>query len=112
MTTTTITAGDAGVRGERHINEISGAIVSAAMQVHTELGPGLLESAYEACLAWELRQRGFELQTQLPLPPVYHGVKLEAGYRIDILVNNAVIVEVKSVEALAPIHEAQVISHI
>ena len=82
------------------------------MQVHTDLGPGLLESAYEACMAWELRQRGFNVQTQVPLPLVYHGVKLEVGYRIDLLVDNDVIVEVKSVDALPPIHEAQLISYL
>ena len=107
-----ITAEDAGVRRGIEINAVSGAVVSAAMQVHTDLGPGLLESAYEACLAFELHKRGFDVQTQVPLPLVYQGVKLEVGYRIDLLVNNCVIVEVKSVEALAPIHEAQVISYL
>ena len=109
---TTFTAGDAEVRRGKPINEISGAVVSAAMTVHTELGPGLLESAYEACLAWKLRQRGFHVETQVPLPLVYHGVKLEVGYRIDLLVDDCVIVEVKSVDGLAPIHEAQVISYL
>ncbi len=109
---TTFTAEGAGVRRVVDINAVSGAVVSAAMQVHTDLGPGLLESAYEACLAFELRKRGFDVQTQVPLPLVYQGVKLEVGYRIDLLVNDCVIVEVKSVEALAPIHEAQVISYL
>jgi GxxExxY protein len=76
------------------------------------LAQGLLESAYEACLAWELRQRGFHVETQVPLPLVYHGVKLEVGYRIDLLVDDCVIVEAKSVDGLAPIHEAQVISYL
>ena len=107
-----ITAGDAGVRGALEINAVSGAVVSAAMQVHTDLGPGLLESAYEACLAFELRKRGLSVQTQVPLPLVYQGVKLEVGYRIDMLVNDVVVVEVKAVEALAPIHEAQLISYL
>lgn len=107
-----ITAGVAEERRVRAINDVSGAVVSAAMQVHTDLGPGLLESAYEACLAFELRKRGFDVQTQVPLPLVYQGVKLEVGYRIDLLVDDCVIVEVKSVELLAPIHEAQVISYL
>ena len=107
-----ITAGVAEERRVRSINEVSGAVVNAAMQVHTDLGPGLLESAYEACLAFELRKRGFDVQTQVPLPLVYQGVKLEVGYRIDLLVDDCVIVEVKSVELLAPIHEAQVISYL
>lgn len=93
------------------VNEITGAIVNSAMKVHTLLGPGLLESAYQACLADELRTRGFSVVTEAPLPVVYEGHKLEVGYRIDLIVSNRVVVEVKSVEAIHPIHEAQLLSY-
>lgn len=93
------------------VNEITGAIVNSAMKVHSILGPGLLESAYQACLAHELRSRGFEVATEVPLPVVYEGHKLEVGYRIDLVVEGRVVVEVKSVEALHPIHEAQLLSY-
>ena len=94
------------------VNRVSGAIVDAAMNVHSVLGPGLLESAYEACLAHELRSRGLQVATQVGLPVVYEGVRLDLGYRIDLLVENAVIVEIKAVEAIAPIHEAQLLSYL
>lgn len=94
------------------INRITGAVIDAAMKVHTVLGPGLLESAYEACLAHELRTRGHAVTTQVGLPVVYEGVKLELGYRIDLIVDDAVIVEVKAIEAIAPIHEAQILSYL
>ena len=94
------------------INEITGAIVNSAMKVHTLLGPGLLESAYQACLAHELRGRGFEVAVEVPLSVVYDGHKLEVGYRIDLVVAGRVVVEVKSVDALHPIHEAQLLSYI
>jgi GxxExxY protein len=97
---------------EARTNQISGVIVDAAMKVHTALGPGLLESAYEACLAHELRIRGLHVLTQIALPVVYEGVKLDFGYRIDLLVEDLVVVEVKAVEAIAPIHEAQLLSYI
>jgi GxxExxY protein len=82
------------------------------MKVHSLLGPGLLESAYQACLAHELRTRGIEVATEVPLPVVYEGQKLEVGYRIDIVVEGKVVVEVKSVEAIHPIHEAQLLSYV
>jgi GxxExxY protein len=94
------------------INEVSGQIVDAAMRVHTALGPGLLESAYEACLAYELRQRGLEVATQVGLPVVYGGVRLDVGYRLDLLVQGLVIVEIKAVDKLAPIHGAQLLSYL
>lgn len=94
-----------------HINEITGAIVNSAMKVHSILGPGLLESAYQACLAHELRLRGFEVATEVPQPVVYEGKKLEVGYRIDLVVEHRVVVEVKSVDILHPIHEAQLLSY-
>jgi len=81
------------------------------MKVHSILGPGLLESAYQACLAYELRSRGLEVATQVGLPVVYEGQKLELGYRMDLLVENRVVVEVKSVESIHPIHEAQLLSY-
>jgi GxxExxY protein len=102
------------LEGKRHLttNEITGAVISAAMKVHSFLGPGLLESTYEACLVQELRLAGFEVRTQVPLPVVYGTVKLEIGYRIDLLVEGRVIVEIKSVEAVAPVHHAQVLSYL
>lgn len=94
------------------VNQISGAIVNAAMAVHSALGPGLLESVYRKCLEFELRQRGFRVETEWPLPIRYGGVQLDAGYRIDLLVEDQVIVELKSVQRILPIHEAQTISHL
>jgi len=94
------------------VNEITGAIVNSAMKVHSLLGPGLLESAYQACLAHELRNRGFEVATEVPIPVFYEGHELEVGYRIDLIVVHRVVVEVKSVEARHPIHQAQLLSYI
>jgi GxxExxY protein len=82
------------------------------MKVHSELGPGLLESTYTACLQYELSQAGFNPLTQVGLPVVYRGVNLEMGYRIDLLVENLVIVEIKSVEAISPVHQAQLLSYL
>ncbi len=93
-------------------NELSKSILDAAFRVHTALGAGLLESAYEACLAYELRTDGFRILTQVPLPLVYREVKLDVGYRLDLLVEELVIVEIKSVDALAPIHHAQLLSYL
>ena len=94
------------------LNEITEAIIGAAIEVHRALGPGLLESAYVTCLVYELRERGFKVLQEVPLPLVYKEVKLDCGYRLDLLVNDAVIVEVKSVERLAPVHEAQLLSYL
>ena len=94
------------------INLRSGEVVDAAMQVHSALGPGLLEGAYEACLAHELSLRGLHVATQLPLPITYKGVKIELGYRADLLVDNAVLVELKAVRKLVPLHEAQLLSYL
>lgn len=94
-----------------HVNEITGAIVKSAMKVHSLLGPGLLESAYQACLAHELRKRGLTVATQVGLRVVYDGEKIELGYRMDLVVENRVVVEVKSVDALHPIHQAQLLSY-
>lgn len=94
------------------LDEVTGQIVDAAMKVHTELGPGLLESAYEACLLFELHRRGLQARNQIELPVVYDSVRIDVGYRIDLLVEETVIVELKSVDALAPVHSAQLISYL
>ena len=94
------------------LNEITGQLIDAAMKVHTALGPGLLESAYEACLAYELRQRGLRVETQVTLPVKYEGVDLDAGYRLDLLIESRVIVELKAVEKMTPLHEAQLLSYL
>lgn len=91
---------------------VTGEIVDSAMKVHSELGPGLLEKAYEVCLAHELRERGFEVECQLALPVCYRGIRLDVGYRIDLLVEGAVVVEIKAVSKLLPVHEAQVLSYL
>jgi len=96
----------------RRLNEISGEIVDAAIQVHTVLGPGLLESSYEACLACELRERGLTVRTQVPLPLIYKTVRLEHGYRMDVLVEEAVVVEIKTILGFHPVHEAQLLTHL
>jgi GxxExxY protein len=93
-------------------NEISGAVVDAAMKIHSALGPGLLESAYAACLKHELIKRGLRVSCEVPLPVVYDGVRLDAGYRLDMVVEDTVVVELKAIEALAPIHQAQIISYL
>ena len=94
------------------LNDITGQVVDAAMKVHTALGPGLLESAYETCLAYELRQRGLRVETQVTLPVKYDGVELDAGYRLDLLVESRVIVELKAIEKMTPLHEAQLLSYL
>ncbi len=94
------------------INDITGQIVDAAMKVHSSLGPGLLESAYEACLAHELRKRGLGVEAQVGVPVEYDGAKLDVGYRIDLLVEGCVIVELKSVEKMNPLFEAQLLSYL
>ena len=93
-------------------NEISQKIIGAAIEVHKQLGPGLLESTYETCLAYELKQMGLDVKQQQALPVVYKEVKLDAGYRIDLLIENKVIIEIKSVEALADIHTAQLLTYL
>ena len=93
-------------------NEISKVIFDFSLKIHRTLGPGLLESAYESCLYYELHKAGFTVSQQKPLPLVYEDVKLEAGYRVDLLVENSVIIEVKSVDKLAPVHFAQVLTYL
>jgi len=92
--------------------QITGEIIGAAIEVHRELGPGLLESSYEMCLARELELCGISFEFEKPLPLEYKGVRLDCGYRLDLLVAGAVIVEVKSVENLAPIHDAQLLTYL
>ena len=92
--------------------ELTRKIIGAAVEVHKNIGPGLLESAYEACLCWELDYRGLKYQRQVPLPVVFKGVSLECGYRMDVVVDDRVVVEVKSIETLGPIHEAQLMTYL
>jgi len=94
------------------LNDITEAIIGAAIGVHRELGPGMLESAYEACLAYELIQRGFKIERQKELPLKYRDITLECGYRLDLLVEDSVIVEVKALDAIHPVHEAQLLSYL
>lgn len=103
---------EGAARYEPGVNAITGQVVDAAMKVHSVLGPGLLESAYEACLAHELTKRSLLVARQVSLPVVYDGVELDAGYRIDLLVEDQVVVELKTVSRLLPIHEAQLLSHL
>ena len=98
--------------GNISVNQITREIIGAAIAVHRALGPGLLESAYQECLCQELALRGVPFERQVPLPLEYRGIRLECGYRLDILVANKVVVEVKSVEGLAPIHEAQLLTYL
>jgi GxxExxY protein len=95
-----------------YLNHLSHEIIGCAIKVHQELGPGLLESTYEVCLEYELIQKGIVVERQKALPVVYNSIKLDAGYRIDLLVGNEVIVELKSVDSLLPIHEAQLLTYI
>ncbi len=94
------------------LNKITETIIGAAIEVHRNLGPGLLESAYRECLRYELIKRGYEALQEVPLPLLYKEVKLDCGYRLDLLINDAVIVEIKSLENLMPIHEAQMLSYL
>lgn len=94
------------------LRQLTSEIIGAAMKIHRRLGPGLLESAYESCLAYELEKLGFTVERQKPVPLVYEQVKLECGFRADILVNGLVVVEVKAKEAIHPVDEAQVLSHL
>ena len=96
----------------QRLNGITEKIIGAAIKVHRKLGPGLLKSAYEACLAYEIAKLGLRVEQQKHLPLVYEQVKLECGYRMDLLVEGLIVVEVKSVDAVAPIHEAQVITYL
>ncbi len=94
------------------INELTSQIIGAAIEVHRQLGPGLLESAYETCLEYELKQRGLDVERQKPLPIVYKEIHLDHGYRIDLLVNQQVIVELKVADGITDVHEAQILSYL
>jgi GxxExxY protein len=96
----------------RRLNEVTNAIIGAAIEVHKKLGPGLLESAYQECLAREFTLRSINFEKEKPLPVEYKGVRLECGYRLDFLVEGCVVVEIKSIEAIAPIHEAQLLTYL
>ena len=93
------------------VNQITGAIIGAAIEVHRALGPGLLESAYEECLCRELSLQQMPFERQRPLPVEYKGLRLDCGYRLDLLVADTVVVEIKAVESLLPIHEAQLLTY-
>jgi GxxExxY protein len=97
---------------KEELNRITQAIIGAAIEVHKHLGPGLLESAYEACTAFELAERGLLVEQQKPLPLLYKKVRLDCGYRLDLMVDEKVIVEIKAVDKLLPIHEAQLLSYL
>jgi GxxExxY protein len=94
------------------LNRLSSETIGAAIEVHRNLGPGLLESAYESCLAWELRQGGLDVQNQVPVPIRYKGLALDEGYRIDLLVEGKLILELKSIDRIQPIHTAQVLTYL
>lgn len=94
------------------LNELTSQIIGAAIEVHRQLGPGLLESAYETCLAYELVERGLQVERQKPLPITYKEINLDHGYRIDLLVNERVIIELKVVDEITPVHEAQILSYL
>ena len=93
-------------------DDLTGAIIGAAMKVHSIVGPGLLESAYEPCLLYELHKQGLKAESQVPLPVTYGTVTIDAGYRLDLLVEGRVIVELKAAEKLMPIHQAQLLSYL
>jgi GxxExxY protein len=95
-----------------HINDLTQKVIGAAIEVHRALGPGLLESAYEECLCHEMGLRSLHFERQKPLPVVFKDVKLDCGYRLDLLVSNTVVVEIKAIETLLPIHEAQVLTYL
>ncbi len=102
----------AATRTALQTNQLTEQVIGAAMKVHSALGPGLLESAYEACLLHELRKRGLRVESHVELPVVYDGVTIDLGYRLDLLVEDRLILELKCVEAFTPVHEAQLLSYL
>ncbi|MBC7899706.1 MAG: GxxExxY protein [Saprospiraceae bacterium] len=94
------------------LNDLTEKIIGCAIKVHRVLGPGLLESAYEVCLAYELQKAGLKVERQVALPVFYEGIRLDAGYQLDIVVEGAVILELKAVERILPIHEAQLLTYL
>lgn len=97
---------------DSHLNRITKDVIGAAIEVHKQLGPGLLESAYKECLCKELSLNGIVFEREKPIRLEYKGLELECGYRLDVLVANAIVIEIKSVEAIAPVHEAQLITYL
>ncbi len=93
-------------------NQLSNKIIGCAIEVHKQLGPGLLESAYQECLLYELEQNNLQVKKEIPMPVVYKEVKLDHGYRMDLLVENKVVIEVKTVESLTDVHTAQVLTYL
>jgi GxxExxY protein len=113
MNRKTLTAEDAeDTETVKNLNELTDAIIGAAIEVHRALGPGLLESTYEMCLGRELSIRGLRFERQVPIPVEYKGVKLDCGYRADLVVVNAILVELKAIDSLLSIHEAQLLSYL
>ena len=96
----------------QRLNEITERIIGCGIEVHRALGPGLLESAYEECLCYEFLQKELKFERQVALPVIYKGVKLDCGYRMDVVVENSVVVEIKAVERIIPVHEAQLLSYL
>jgi GxxExxY protein len=94
------------------LNEISAQVIDAAMKVHSALGPGLLEHVYEVCLKYELEKRSLHVRQQVALPAIYDGITIDLGYRLDLLVEDQVIVELKAVDRITPVHEAQLLSYL
>lgn len=94
------------------INKITHDVIGCAIEVHRALGPGMLESAYQECLKYLIKKVGYKVESEVPVPIIFEEVKLECGYRIDLLVENEVVVEIKSIEALAPVHTAQILTYL
>ena len=110
--TDTIHHGDTEARSKLLYEDLTQRVIGAAIEVHRALGPGLLESAYEECLCHELYLRGIAFERQLPLPIDYKGVKLDCGYRLDLVVENVLILEIKCLEHVLPVHEAQLLTYL
>jgi GxxExxY protein len=100
------------IENNLHENAISKVIVDAAFKIHSKLGPGLLESVYETILAYELRKRGFRVERQVPVPITWEDIQFEEGYRLDLMIEDKVLVEVKSVEAVVPVHKKQLLTYL
>src|SRR2546423_14006215 len=96
----------------KNLNQLTDAIIGAAMEVHRARGPGLLESTYEMCLCRELNIRGIPFERQVPIPVEYKGIKLDCGYRADIIVDSGILVEIKAIDSLLPVHDAQLLTYL
>ena len=101
-----------GETTSEEIERVAHEIVDAAFKIHAKLGPGLLESTYRVVMTYELRKRGLDVKCEVPVPVVYEDVRLDAGYRLDLLINDRVVVELKAIDKLAPIHEAQLLTYL